>query len=442
MKHRSVRSAFSLLFACLVIACLAIAACARKQGGAAGNGDSTAMERGIARYNAYRLEEAKTLFEAVVADEPENTTALTYLAATEKYLVQKAAGGGPSTKRPDYTPVRNLCLRALAIDPCQTFALALLADLYYPQFGMLENPSYDSTAMYLERGLRCPDPEPELFLTRLNDSWRLDRADLEREASKGLMGSRFFTASVLHYYRMLLGVLPPKVVVFTSGDMDTYPIVALQQAEGLRPDVTVANIPMLNMPSYASRVRRLSGLPAVLTDQEMENYYAPDGRLRSPAVHLIEKWLDAPAVKAGAPPLVVLGTVSPEDKAVFAQSRWNTVDYTVFTLYTPPGRRVAPDAAVYTAFLAELQGDRYREPVISARDKSAIRQVGDHYMLQFMLAYACLERAHAEYSSGRRSEAKAILAQVTSFCAAIPWPQETKARVEEMVGKVEKELAK
>jgi tetratricopeptide (TPR) repeat protein len=432
---RIVQSALPVL-TLLAVLCTLLPSCGRR-GGIAAGGDSSAVDRGIACYNAYRLDEAKRFFTAAIEEEPDDALAISYLAATEKYLMRQTAES-QSGKRPDYTHIRDLCLRALEADPCQTFAIALLADLYYPQFGMLENANYDSTAKYLERGLRCPDPDPELLLTRLNESWRLDRDDMERDACRRLLKSGFLTPTVLHYYRMVLGALPPDAVVFTSGDMDTYPLVALQKTEQLRPDITVANISMLNMYAYAARVCRRSGLPAALREADFQIFGTADDGMSWPCRRLIGAWLKDPA--ASGRPFIVLGTVSDDDRAPFAGAGWKPADYGIYAHFTPPRAAVVYDSTVYTAMLDNLRDDWYREPGISARDRSSIRQSGDRFMLQYALAAACLQRATALHAMRRDVDAQHLLGRVKAFRAAIPWPKESAARMDEFIGQTEKML--
>ncbi|MBL8961203.1 MAG: DUF2723 domain-containing protein, partial [Gemmatimonadetes bacterium] len=65
--------------------------------------------------------------------------------------------------------------------------------------------------------------------------------------------------------------LPPNAIYFTVGDNDTFPLWYLQDVEGVRPDVTVINMSLLNTPWYvAQHTRRDPTFPisrvAVLTD--------------------------------------------------------------------------------------------------------------------------------------------------------------------------------
>ena len=58
----------------------------------------------------------------------------------------------------------------------------------------------------------------------------------------------------------LLDPLPPKAVLFVSGDNDTYPLWYAQRVEHRRHDVTIVTLPLLNAEWYADELRRRDGL--------------------------------------------------------------------------------------------------------------------------------------------------------------------------------------
>ncbi|HEX4682164.1 MAG TPA: DUF2723 domain-containing protein [Gemmatimonadaceae bacterium] len=59
---------------------------------------------------------------------------------------------------------------------------------------------------------------------------------------------------------LLLEPLPPRTVLFVSGDNDTYPLWYAQQAEHMRPDVTTVTLPLLGAGWYVDELRRRYGL--------------------------------------------------------------------------------------------------------------------------------------------------------------------------------------
>jgi hypothetical protein len=64
---------------------------------------------------------------------------------------------------------------------------------------------------------------------------------------------RYFTKD---YSTNVLLTLPPNAIYFTVGDNDTFPIMYFQSVEGVRPDVTIINLSIANIPEWPEQLRR------------------------------------------------------------------------------------------------------------------------------------------------------------------------------------------
>jgi len=81
----------------------------------------------------------------------------------------------------------------------------------------------------------------------------------------------YYPRPLLDFARNLLVGLEPNAVLFTYGDNDTYPAWVVQQAaDPFRPDVTVANMTMLNIRPVIKMMRDSLGLPVSFTDEEID----------------------------------------------------------------------------------------------------------------------------------------------------------------------------
>jgi len=123
---------------------------------------------------------------------------------------------------------------------------------------------------------------------RLADAW-YQASELSRK--------RYYPQPLLDFAHNLLVGLEPNAILITNGDNDTYPPWVVQQAKNpFRPDVTVANMTLLNAPAVVRMLRDSLGLPVSLTDEEIDNLepradssdpeHVPPPK--SPAVQVIE----------------------------------------------------------------------------------------------------------------------------------------------------------
>jgi hypothetical protein len=117
----------------------------------------------------------------------------------------------------------------------------------------------------------------------------------------------------------LLSTCAPGAILLSHADNETYPLWALQIAYGVRRDVQVVNIELLNGPWYVRQLQRQPGSPLALTDEQIDAL-AP---LRWPQPQAVSIPVD-PSAEAGGQGALALtvgssgpeGLLSPRDQVL------------------------------------------------------------------------------------------------------------------------------
>ncbi len=345
--------------------------------------DSPMMQRALASYHANTLDSAVAQFLQVLDEDSVNARAMAFLSSTYKY--QGKAAEALETAR-----------AALRIDPCQPMALMVLADLYSPQYGLLDETNQDSSRIYLKRALACDSLYPSAQLTLWGEAHRLGDQALEATALRRLFERGFFTKALLTCMRTLLKHLPPSAIYIGYGDLDTYPVRALQVVEGLRPDVCVANFSMLDLPYYVRMLKVMHGIPTQLVDMEMETfrpYRAENGAIVTLGREILSDWCRASLSDPRARPVAVSAMGSITD---FEQATRLEHGFALAGPFLLPRRSAeAPKLLVdeIEMYLDDLDIDDLQGPPVSDLDESPLRRSMDPKALPMNAGYLGLQLA-------------------------------------------------
>ena len=159
------------------------------------------------------------------------------------------------------------------------------------------------------------------------------------------------------YSRDVLEPLPPRAILLTNGDNDTFPLWYLQLVEQVRPDVAVVNLPLMNTDWYVRQLRRhVAGFAGLLEGRELP---AP--------VILRDSTVTIPvgaAARAGLPSTAV----PPDSLTLRLSGQFLGQDFVVLDLLGSTGQgrpvhvacTVSPDNLVWLRPYLRLDGLTYR----------------------------------------------------------------------------------
>jgi tetratricopeptide (TPR) repeat protein len=193
---------------------------------------------------------------------------------------------------------------SLGLDPCNSFAHTVVADVSNPMYGTWERSSSDTTWTHLQRAVDCNPRDGNAWLSFCVEAMKNKDTLIVQRALRGMVTSGFLTRPALALGRWMLRALPPDAVLITNGDMDTFPLWAVQETEGFRKDVSVVNRSLLNTEQYQAYVRDIIHIPIDLPGAAGSQ---PDTLL--PADRVFRMWMNGKSDGSLAHPVAVACTV-------------------------------------------------------------------------------------------------------------------------------------
>jgi hypothetical protein len=257
------------------------------------------------------------------------------------------------------------------------------------------------------------------------------------------------------FARDLLEPLPERAILLTNGDNDSFPLWYLQEAEGVRRDVAVINLPLANMGSYVARLRRDPDLAQLLAGEKMTRVLEPAQANGQPVRTVVEPRTGLGLPAGMDPPDTVTfhptGTLYGEDRVVLdilRLTRWKRPLYLAvtvspdrlawlwpFTRYDGLAQRVIPsdDPAVWD--VDHLRRQLFERVSYAGIADTTVAMDRDTRAICSNYLAALIQLARAEMLRGRAEDAVATLRFIERHTppARLGWSGDQMAQLYEWI---------
>jgi tetratricopeptide (TPR) repeat protein len=378
----------------LVLLVVAIASCSRIK--------EATLARGVGFFLDNKLELALPLLETSAKMCRDDPDAHAWLAECRRRL-GKHDGAADAARA------------ALELDRHHAFAQAVLGDLFADHLSRWEHANQDSAWFHLREAVRYDPSEGGAWASLWLQAMKRGEQEVEKRAAVQMIDSGFLSKPILAYNRWQLEHLPSDAVLLTNGDMDTYPSIALQEKEGLREDVAVVNLSLLNLPWYARLVADRHGIRLPFTDEDLHSrspYKDENGNLITVSRQIVDGWIAMVEDGALGRPLCVAVTVNQCNLDVEGSGQ---------SVLCGPYYEMAPgpvdedsDMSRLAASIEGLELTAFEGSFTSPVDRSPIRRTCTDGIAANITA-AMLRYADSLLDADRWDEAEIILANAEEF---------------------------
>jgi tetratricopeptide (TPR) repeat protein len=360
---------------------------------------ASTMSLALDAFRSLELQSAIALLDSVVALDPTGADAYAIRAAALRYSGSLEAGIASARA-------------ALELSPCHSYAHTVLGDLLNPQFTSESDlVSADSAWAQYSEAVRCDSTQVNAWMGLWTSAMSRDDEATERRAIASLYRNGMFTPAMLAVSRWRLRDLPANAILITSGDLDTYPLIAVQREENIRPDVAVVNTSLMNTTWYPRWVRDHTGVSLPVADDEidaLEAYADDDGRMVTVDRIYLNRWIAQIRHHEIARPLVISTTVEwPSD-----QQELKGFSRNAGTHYLP-GDVLETDTAAIARRLRDVDGRAFAGGATSTRDMSPYRYGAA--APGYAVASAAMTLAYEHLANGERDRARDVARWLRTF---------------------------
>jgi hypothetical protein len=279
----------------------------------------------------------------------------------------------------DYARAEQAIGQALEADGCQAAAHNVRAAIYAQE--PWDAGSRAVTWEHAQQAVKCDPEDGNAWLTYWISGVMRRDSIAQATAQRRIAEIGFIPDAIMEQARWMLRAAPRGAVLFTAGDWDYFPLMVAQSQEGLRPDVTVAMLGMLEVPWYVRELAGRAGWPVPSHAAKAEDDWMPveelaDSLPQEPSPFTRRTGvLWARASLAGGRPLAIAATAPTDFVGDVAYLRWRGPVYTLLPWeQAPPDTVLSLDEVSFAASMRALDVSRLGGPIVHPTDRSPIRR--------------------------------------------------------------------
>ncbi|MCK5571622.1 MAG: tetratricopeptide repeat protein [Bacteroidetes bacterium] len=377
----------------VLVLVIAVAGCSKEE--------PARLEEALTLFRQNKLEEALPLLEELVAREEKNAEEHIWLAETYRRL------------RRTEEAIEQARI-ALELEPCNSFAYTVMADASVPPPGDSDIANSQTSWDHLLKAIECDSTEGNAWVSIWGFAIRRGETEMLRTSLRKMVETRFLTDAALSFGRWLLRTLPENAILITNGDVDTYPAMAVQEAEGFRTDVTVVERGLLNLPWGLRFVRDDGGVPLPYQDSELDTlstFRGADGSAVHPADRVFQGWVAGVRLGSYPRPITLAVTVYEE----FYTGVKEYLQYAgPYFLLEPAPVVTAENVSALRECINGIEDGDFIGPWVSKRDYSPIRGLYTKEIVR-NVTHAALVYAEALIEEKGYEEAEKMLSWAEDF---------------------------
>lgn len=300
-----------------------------------------------------RYAEALASFQCAAVANPYDTESRAWLAETQRRL-----GRADDALR-------------IARDVLRTGACSSLAHCVIAQAA---SGNDDTVLVHARAAIACDPLDPNPWLMLWGEGMKQNDPALHDSAIHMMRATGFFTPPALAWGRAELRTLPRHAVLITSGDMDTYPALAVQITEGFRTDVTVLEREHAGIEWTRRFYSEHDHLRLPLIEEASGGWHDTVSSRSAPAStdeQVLHALLEAHTRGKFSRPIALALTVDP---AYLASDRKEFRLSGTYALHVPGMHDAPPDTAALRACLDGIVAEEFRGSWTSTRDRSPVRR--------------------------------------------------------------------